>query len=196
MAPGPGGRGGARGRLNDETQRRIIEALTGCPHFDPAARYAGISPSTLYDWLARGRRYQAFLDTGGDGDALAERLWRKGAALWNNGDHQAAFAVIARLDAHTDRSEELPYLRLLEAVEEVRARVEVELGAVVRRAAREGDWKAALAMLKASFPSRWSDRRELDDHRVAPDEESIVDRKQDEARALLDRAKERRLGSA
>lgn len=47
---------GRRPILNTEIQTRIVEALSGGNYLDTAAHYAGIAPSTLYNWLDRGRR--------------------------------------------------------------------------------------------------------------------------------------------
>lgn len=146
--------------LNAERQRRIVDALVTGVTYEVAAAYAGIAESTLHDWRARGRRYRDFLDNGGEGtDQLADKLWRKADALWNNGDRQAAYAVLAKLDAHTDRNAELKYLQLFDACEDATSRVEMQLSGIVRKAAAEGDWKAALAMLKSRWPERWSERR-------------------------------------
>ena len=42
-------------KLTDEIQDKIVAALTGGNYQDTAAAYAGISRSTFYGWLERGR---------------------------------------------------------------------------------------------------------------------------------------------
>jgi hypothetical protein len=187
--------GGAIGKLNPTTQQKIIDALMLCPHYGPAAKYAGVHESTLHEWLARGRRYQHWMETGGDGDMMAEKLWRKASALYDNGAKQSAYAVLAELDTRSDRQPDLPYYELLLAVEEARAKVEIELSGIVRQGARE-DPRLALAMLKSAFPSRWTDRRPAEDDEDVIDTDAIVLRKQEEARALLASVRERRNGSS
>lgn len=47
----------ARGRrtaLTPEIQLRIVEAILAGNYFETACRYAGIAPSTGYEWIARG----------------------------------------------------------------------------------------------------------------------------------------------
>ncbi len=47
---------GRRSKLTPEVQGRIATALRAGCYLEQAAQLAGISPSTLYDWLARGRK--------------------------------------------------------------------------------------------------------------------------------------------
>lgn len=47
---------GRRCRLTPEVQDLIVTALRAGSYVESAAQLAGISPSTLYDWLARGRK--------------------------------------------------------------------------------------------------------------------------------------------
>jgi hypothetical protein len=42
-------------KLTPEVQERIITALRAGNYQETAARYAGISEATFYDWMARGR---------------------------------------------------------------------------------------------------------------------------------------------
>jgi transposase len=41
-------------KLNDETQNRIVTALRAGNYQETAARYAGISVDTFYEWMRRG----------------------------------------------------------------------------------------------------------------------------------------------
>ena len=45
-------------KLTPETQNRIVQAARAGNYREAAARSAGIAPSTLYDWLSRGRARQ------------------------------------------------------------------------------------------------------------------------------------------
>lgn len=45
---------GRRTTLTPEVQLRIIEAILAGNYFDTACRYAGVAPSTAYEWIARG----------------------------------------------------------------------------------------------------------------------------------------------
>lgn len=178
---------GNPGKLTPEVQAKIVEALNACPFYEPAARYAGVSHAAVHDWLKRGRRYRQAILAEDDGhlDQLSQRLWRQADALWNAGQRQSAYAVLARLDARLDRSTETKYLLFLEAVEEARGKVEIELSALVRKGARE-DPNLALRMLKAAFPSRWADNRQVvteDGDTVDVDE--LVAQKQEQAHDLL-----------
>jgi hypothetical protein len=185
---------GKHSLLNPERQKRIVDALVTGVTYEVAAAYAGIAESTLHDWRARGRRYRDFLDNGGEGtDQLADKLWRKADALWNNHDRQGAYAVLAKLDAHTDRSSELKYLQLFDACEDATARVEMQLSGIVRKAAADGDWKAAIAMLKSRWPERWSERRVGTLEPV--DTEAEIARKQALAMDVLELVKQRRASS-
>jgi transposase len=50
--------------LNAEIQQTIIDAILGGNYLETAAAYAGVSRSTLFDWLAKGREVQEQLDKG------------------------------------------------------------------------------------------------------------------------------------
>lgn len=43
-------------KLNDEVQRKIVDAISGGNYMDTASAYAGISKDTFYRWLRRGER--------------------------------------------------------------------------------------------------------------------------------------------
>ena len=44
----------AKSKLTPERQGRIVEALTNGNYMETAARYAGITPQCLYNWINRG----------------------------------------------------------------------------------------------------------------------------------------------
>lgn len=43
-------------KLTPEIQAKIIKALSAGNYFDAACAYAGITPTTGYNWMARGRK--------------------------------------------------------------------------------------------------------------------------------------------
>ena len=53
--PHSGGQVGRRSRLTDELQREILDAVRAGSYLAPAARRAGVSDKTVYEWLRRGR---------------------------------------------------------------------------------------------------------------------------------------------
>lgn len=53
---------GRKSKLTPERQEKIVQALASGNYLQVAARYAGIHPNTLNDWLDRGRREQARID--------------------------------------------------------------------------------------------------------------------------------------
>jgi hypothetical protein len=46
---------GRPSKLTDEVERKLCDALRAGNHLEVAARYAGISPSTLHRWLSEAR---------------------------------------------------------------------------------------------------------------------------------------------
>lgn len=154
--------GGQNALLKPETQERILDAVRAGMSWKLVAAYAGIGFTTLMDWRRRGRRYQAIFE--GDEqveDLKARRIWQKADQAWTAGNHQAAYAWLAALDAHTEMSPELPYYRLLIAIEEASAATAVEMGLLVRRGARE-DPHLALKWLQARYPQDWSPNRPVE----------------------------------
>lgn len=55
---------GRRSKLNDETEKRILEAVELGASLDAAAAYADITPRTLQQWLERGRAEADRIDAG------------------------------------------------------------------------------------------------------------------------------------
>jgi hypothetical protein len=88
-----------------------------------AAVFAGISESTYYAWLERGRSV---------------------------------------LESSPVPAAERPYLEFLQAVTRASAEAEVEAVALIRKAARDGDYLAALRFLERRYPERWGNRRRVE----------------------------------
>lgn len=63
-------------KLNPERQDRVCEAIGAGNDRETAARYAGISPTTFYSWLAKGRagnpRYREFAENVEKAESTAE----------------------------------------------------------------------------------------------------------------------------
>lgn len=179
--------------LTPERQERILEAIRTGVTMKAAANYAGIAEWTLHDWRARGRHYRAFLDSqDGGGDQLAERLWRDGRDKFMRGDVYGAYMILADLDSRLDRSEERKFMEFDEAVAKTVAELKMRLSGTVARAAFNGDWKAALAMLKSRWPEEYSERR------IAPSEtdtEADIERKHAALRDLLEAERRRRVAA-
>lgn len=59
---------GRRHLLNPDRFSRIVEAVETGAMYEDAAAYAGVTPTTLYNWLARGRNEQRRLEHHPDED--------------------------------------------------------------------------------------------------------------------------------
>lgn len=69
-------KGGRPPKFDDLKAQRIVNAVAACNSRRTAARLARIAPSTLFDWLARGRRgepgYAEFSERVQEAEAKAE----------------------------------------------------------------------------------------------------------------------------
>jgi hypothetical protein len=105
-APPTTARKGARSgtkptKLTPEVQNRICIAIAGGSHFEPAARYAGISPDSFWRWLKRGQTedegpFRDFAHAVFEAEARAEV---RAVALWQSqmdGNWQAIRDFLAR----------------------------------------------------------------------------------------------------
>lgn len=91
-------------KLNPDTQKDIIDALTAGNYFDAACEYAGITATTGYNWMKRGR----------------EELKRRGDPRVKDGTKQW--------------EREQPFVEFFEAVSRASARVEVRTIAKIQQA--------------------------------------------------------------
>lgn len=125
-------------KLTTEVREKICRAIRAGNYPAVAARAAGVSESTFYRWMERGRS-----------DA--------------KGPHRAFY----------------------EAVREAEAESEVHLVAVLRKSSKDGDWRAALALLERRYAERWRKREPhghtIEDHRPVIDLTRLTER---ELRAL------------
>ena len=46
---------GRKTKLTPEVQKNIVDAIKAGAYFETACRYAGIAPTTAYEWIARGK---------------------------------------------------------------------------------------------------------------------------------------------
>lgn len=176
--------------LTDERQARIIEAVKTGAGWKTVAQYAGISDITLYEWRRRGRRYQAMLE-GGDGvaDLKAHRIWRKADAAWEAGDRQRAYAHLAALDAHTDLSREIPFYKLVLALDAAEAETAVVMAKIVLRAAATDRPDLALKWLERRRPEDWAPTRV-----IVTDADADFETRKDQALARLEELRQARTG--
>lgn len=71
-------RRGPKGKLNEEVQKRIVEAISLGNYQEVAAQYAGIDKATFYRWMEKGRQddpdpaYKEFYDAVENAKANAE----------------------------------------------------------------------------------------------------------------------------
>jgi transposase len=82
-------------KFNEDRRARIIEALASGLTITAAARLAGISRETYYEWLDRGRqaptgRYREFVEAVGRAEAEAEQRATAQIAVAANDDWRAA----------------------------------------------------------------------------------------------------------
>jgi transposase len=118
-----------RGRplsLGLETVRLICSALSTGAYPDEAASAAGISRSTYYAWLARGRGARDSRDS----------------------------------DRPVEESD-LPFLDLLDAVEQATTAAEIAALETIGRASSEGSWRAAAWFLERRYPEKWGPGRKV-----------------------------------
>lgn len=141
------------GILTPALTEEIVAHLKRCVPQDTAARYVGISPAAFYKWKARGT---LALETA--------------TALWEN----TPLPPFDPADPASHESREAPgaidfapaeeriYIEFVESVEAARAEAEVRMVEVVRKAAVEGDVKAAQWWLDRAYPERWAQRQRLE----------------------------------
>lgn len=129
-------------KLNAEVQSKIVSALEAGNYFDAACEYAGITGTTGYNWMARGR------------DEIQRRenpRVTEGTKQWEK---------------------EQPFLEFFEAVSRASANVEVRTLANIQQAGRginaqydaegnvlmpaiPGDWRALTWFMEHRYPKRW-----------------------------------------
>lgn len=146
--------------LTDEVQERILNAVRGGNWLDTAAGYAGVSPSSLHEWLARGRNVNRGT-TGHDEPQPCPACGAEGEdpCLTATGK-KASRPHTVRLDRPGGPTEtDLRYAAFAEEVEKARAQSEVRALTHIQQAALDGTWQAAAWFLERSHPQRWGRRR-------------------------------------
>ena len=110
----------------DTETTRLCQAIASKSPLREACLWAGITATDYHLWMNRGRAY-------------AEQL----------GDPDAEAAV---LDAD---EEERPYLSFMQRVEMAQAESVIACTGTVYAAIRQGDWRAAIAMLERTHPEEF-----------------------------------------
>ena len=144
----PARRAGRPSKLTPDVQQAITAALRAGAYLEQAARHAGISVQTVYNWLDRGR---SELDRIERAEQHLDQLPKRA----RKADRLAAQKACEPL------ADEAGYLGFLEAY--TRASADAEIHAVgVLRAAMPEDWRAALAYLERRYPDRWRKRTSIE----------------------------------
>lgn len=152
----------AQARLKPALIETICASLAINPNWNAAADHAGISDRTLRLWRTRAETYANRYETDNDTtDLAARRLYKAGLDHHTNHDWSGAQRALQRLWDHIDNDPDLPYYEATVRFVQARATGELELVDVIRKAANAGDWRAALALLRAGWPDRYSERVEV-----------------------------------
>lgn len=129
--------------MTPQVAERIVTAIRAGAYAEVAATYAGVSRSTYFLWMAKGRK-DAEDREAGDFPSIDEshgHEWtEEGGRCWCG---------------HTRYSDFLDRIKEAEASAEIHA-----VGKV--RSAFETDWKAAMTYLERRYPSRWRRRTTVD----------------------------------
>jgi hypothetical protein len=129
--------------MTPEVAEKIVTAIRAGAYAEIAATYAGVSRSTYFLWMAKGRK-DAEDREAGDYPTIDEshsHEWtEEGGRCWCG---------------HTRYSDFLDRIKEAEASAEIHA-----VGKV--RSAFDTDWKAAMTYLERRYPSRWRRRTTVD----------------------------------
>lgn len=137
------GRVGRPSLFTPERTEKLLQALQLGAYKETAAGYAGISYSTLYDWLTQG---QAEIDAGADPDR----------PMLNAEDHAANPDDVAPIYQPCET-----FAQFVKAVADAEAGPEVRNVALIQEAA-QGTWQAAAWWLERKFPGRWGSRKQVE----------------------------------
>lgn len=186
-----------RSHLTTAVVEAVCQSLRVNPSWAAAADYAGISPRTLRRIRERGESYEKRQDEPDDlADLTAQRHYKAAYHAHQAHDHYQTQRHLTVLYAHLDRDPDRPYYEASTRFMQSRSRGELQLVAVIRKAAGEGDWRAALALLKAGWPERYSERLEVTGRDGGPVEVAarLADA-EDRARSALDALERKRTGT-
>lgn len=157
-------------KLTADTVKHITQAIAVGAPTDQAARYAGVNPSTVFDWIERGR---TFLRVHGDyPDGSVKDVMR-----WVDGDPARAVYAREREDqSDTPRkslyAELAPLLRkktapavsypeFVDRVEKARGDTVVRALGVIQKAMPDS-WQAAAWLLERRYPDEFGRRQRLE----------------------------------
>jgi hypothetical protein len=144
-------------RLTEDVIARCCKSLRVNPSWSAAADYAGIAVNTLRNWRRWSELYEPREDDDEETAQLDERrLYRAAREAWRAGQRQVGMALFAELDELTERRDGRVYWIAVQRMNAARADGELELVALVRKAASR-DWRAAWALLRSAWPERYGD---------------------------------------
>lgn len=201
--------------LTIEVHDAIVEAVKAGNTREHAAAAAGISTSTLYSWLRRGKAeenrlgrpyeptlsekvaavVESFVEAGRDPTNEVARLVGEHHRAIEDGDRALVLAEEAKPDER-----EAPYLKLLYDLRAADGEAATFYMGVIQKAAKAGEWRAAAWYLDRRYPESYGERRQHTHsgdparplvHAVAPiTEERLREMGADEASSLYQAALE------
>lgn len=129
--------------LTSEVAEKIVTAIRSGAYAEIAATYAGVSRSTYFLWMARGRHDAEERDAGDF------------PAIDKSHTHEWSIETGVCWCGHTRYSDFMDRIKEAEATSEIHA-----IGKV--RSAFDTDWKAAMTYLERRYPSRWRRRTSVE----------------------------------
>ena len=132
--------------LTEERKEKIVSFIRAGNYATQAAQAAGVSESTFYRWLARGK----------DAAIVCER-WEEDVENWNNlNDMQKRKQQNKKpnLDNAPD-ADDILYWEFWEAVKKSEAEAEASAVLHIKKAANDGTWQAAAWYLERKYKDRW-----------------------------------------
>lgn len=137
--------------LTSDVAERIVTAIRAGAYAEIAATYAGVSRSTYFLWMAKGRKDAEERESGDYPSDLSAH------------DHEWSIEDGRCWCGHTRYSDFLDRIKEAEASAEIHA-----VGKV--RSAFDTDWRAAMTYLERRYPMRWRRRSTVD---VGTDPEGV-----------------------
>lgn len=145
--------------MTEAVREKIVQALANGNYIDDAAYYAGVTPQTVHEWVARGRAASRRNEEEpkpcptcrADGDD---------PCVSSSGKETGHFHA-GRVHRPTKLEDEAIYVQFAEEVERARAGAQVRNLGLIQRAAMDGSWQAAAWFLERSNPQKWG-RKQLE----------------------------------
>ena len=136
-----------KNKLTEERKEKIISFIRAGNYATQAAQAAGVSESTFYRWLAKGK----------DAGVLCEK-WEEDVETWNDmTDRQRRLNPQAKPDTNkAPTPDDILFWEFWEAVKKSEAEAEASAVLHIKKAANEGTWQAAAWYLERKYKDRWS----------------------------------------